>query len=80
MCQLGNTLESILHPFMSSLGACPVIKLGDSSEAGNRRRLQGGELSNLMPESIASLSVEETEKRILPALYHLFLNMGPAKR
>ena len=80
MCQLGNTLESILYPFMSTLGGCPVIELGNSSETGNRGCLQRRELSNLMPESIASFSVEETEEWVLSALYHLLLNMGMVER
>ena len=33
-----------------------------------------------MPESIARFSVKETEKRIVSALYDLFLNMVPVER
>ena len=41
MCQLGNTLESILHPFMSIFGSCPVVELGNGSEGGDYNPLQG---------------------------------------
>ena len=76
MCQLGDTLESILHPFMSTFGACLVVELSNGSEVGNHHPLYGRELGNLMPESIAGSFIEETEKRIFSALYHLLLNMG----
>ena len=71
MSELGSTEESILHCCMSPSRLGPLIQLVDCIEHWETCAFDRGELSNFMPNRVATFLKKETEDRVSSTLEKL---------